>query len=285
VLLIIADSGSTKTHWELIDNGKASVVYTSGLNPFYKNTERIIADLRKELLPQIQAVRQPEKIFFYGAGVSQPDRVETVKRALLAVFPAARAEVEHDLLGAARATCGNAPGIACILGTGSNSCLYDGKGIIDNIPALGFTLGDEGSGGYLGRKLLQAYFYRELPGDLKKAMEARYDMRKDHVLNAIYDSTTPNQVVAAYADFITDNNRHPFIHVMLRDGFHEFLQRHVLKYQGSAHLPVHFIGSISFLNQEILIQVLNEMRLKTGLIIRKPMEGLVKYHTVHSMNH
>ncbi len=279
-MFLIADSGSTKTRWEFVQNGKNSTVYTSGFNPFYKNTEQIISDLRKELLPQINS--QPGKIFFYGAGVSQADKIETVKNALLSVFPSAEAQVEHDLLAAARATCGNSPGIACILGTGSNSCLYDGRNIIDNIPALGFTLGDEGSGGYFGRKLLQAYFYRELPDDLKKSFEEKYDLLKDRVLNSIYNSATPNQVVASYADFISANNNHSFIQALLESGFREFLERHVCKYEDFKTLPVHFIGSIAFLNKEVLNGELHEMKLNKGVILKSPMEGLVKYHAAEA---
>lgn len=279
-MLLIADSGSTKTHWEFVNGEKTVTAYTSGINPFYKNTEQIIAGIRKELLPQANI--KPEKIFFYGAGISQPDKVEIVKRALLAVFPSAKAEVEHDLLAAARATCGSMPGIACILGTGSNSCLYDGKAIADNVPSLGFTLGDEGSGGFFGRKLLQAYYYRELPDDLKKLLETKHDMRKDHVLNSVYDSPTPNHVVAAYADFVTGNNSHPFFRNMLRDGFREFFERHVCKYQGFRNFPVHFIGSIAVFNKSILLEVMAAMKLKAGAILKSPMEGLVKYHRLNS---
>ncbi|HXH18023.1 MAG TPA: hypothetical protein VNJ07_02980 [Chitinophagales bacterium] len=275
-MLLIADSGSTKTRWEFVQNGKSFTAYTSGINPFYKNTEQIITDLKKELLPQ--TTLKPDKIFFYGAGVSQPDKVETVRNALLAVFPAAEAEVEHDLLAAARATCGNSPGIACILGTGSNSCLYDGAKIIDNVPSLGFILGDEGSGGYFGRKLLQVYYYREIPDDLKKSLEEKYDMKKDKVLNSIYTSPTPNQVVAAYADFVTANNKHPFIRAMLHDGFLDFFRRQPSKYPDFKNLPIHFIGSIAFLNQEILNGVMDELKLIKGVILKNPMEGLVKYH-------
>lgn len=276
-MFLIADSGSTKTRWEFVQNGKTSALYTSGINPFYKNTEQIIANLREELVPKLTA--QPEKVFFYGAGISQPDKIETVRQALVAIFPSVKTEVEHDLLAAARAVCGKAPGIACILGTGSNSCLYDGKNVIDNVPSLGFTLGDEGSGGYFGRKILQAYYYRELPGDLKKLLEEKYDMKKDTVLNAIYGSATPNMVTAAYAKFISHAKNHPFIREMLKSGFREFLTRHVCKYAGHEKLPVHFIGSIAFYNKEILHNSMDELKLNKGIVLKSPMEGLVKFHS------
>lgn len=275
-MFLIADSGSTKTHWEIIDNGRAAPVYSKGTNPFYQTVEDIVKIIQEELLPSLQGT--PEKIFFYGAGISQADKKKTVRDALHAVFPCAYCEVEHDLLAAARATCGSAAGITCILGTGSNSCLYDGKQIIDNVPSLGFILGDEGSGGYFGRKLLQAYYYRELPAELKAELEAKHDMQRDHVLNAVHGTNMPNQVVASYAGFLTANNQHPFIRKMLGSGFREFLERHVLKYAGHETLPVHFIGSIAGLNKEILDEALRALRLKVGTVLQSPMEGLRHYH-------
>lgn len=275
-MILIADSGSTKTRWELLQDGNTATVYTKGTNPFYQSREDIIAIVRKELLPQINAA--PDKIFFYGAGISQKDKVAIVQDALQSVFPQARIEVEHDLLAAARATCGKEPGITCILGTGSNSCLYDGKKIIDNVPSLGFTLGDEGSGGYFGRKLLQAYYYRELPDDLKKLLEAKHNMQRDHVLNEVYETNMPNSVVAAYAGFLSENNPHPFIRSLFASGFSEFLERHVAKYKGATTLPIHFIGSIAFLNRSVLEGELQKLGMRAGIIIKSPMEGLVRYH-------
>ncbi len=275
-MLLIADSGSTKTQWEIIVNGNTSSVFTTGTNPFYQTSEDIIKILHAELLPQLKSL--PDKIFFYGAGISQPDKQQIVKNALQTVFPNAESEVEHDLLAAARATCGKTFGITCIIGTGSNTCLYDGSNIVDNVPNLGFILGDEGSGGYFGRKLLQAYFYREMPADLKKALEAKHDMQRDHVLNAVHGTNMPNQVVASYAGFLTDNNAHPYICNMLQDGFHEFLERHVLKYEGHQTLPIHFIGSIACLNQTVLFEVMEKLKLKRGITLKSPMEGLMQYH-------
>lgn len=275
-MLLIADSGSTKTHWEVIDKGHSEALFTRGTNPFYQTTDDIVKIIREELLPSLRGT--PAEIFFYGAGISQADKKKIVRDALHVIFPGARSEVEHDLLAAARATCGNIPGITCILGTGSNSCLYDGKQIVDNVPSLGFILGDEGSGGYFGRKLLQAYYYRELPDDLKKALEAKHDMQRDHVLNAVHGTNMPNQVVASFAGFLTENNQHPYIRTMLESGFREFLERHVLKYAGHKTLPIHFIGSIARLNDEILERVLRQLQLKKGVVLQSPMDGLRQYH-------
>jgi N-acetylglucosamine kinase-like BadF-type ATPase len=202
-----------------------------------------------------------------------------VQKAIEKAFPDAKVKVDHDLMGAAVATCGDKPGIACILGTGSNSCLFDGKKILDNVPSLGFILGDEGSGAHLGRKLLQAYYYREFPADLAEKIRKEYDMDKQTVLNHVYDEPMPSQYVATFARFISDNNEHPFIHELLYAGFKEFLERLVIKYEGSRELPVHFIGSIAQLNQEILQEVMDELGLKPGIILKSPMDGLIKYHS------
>jgi hypothetical protein len=251
-------------------------VFTTGTNPFYQSSDDIVKIIKDELLPDLK--EKPDKIYFYGAGISQKDKQQIVSDALKAVFPNAHSEVEHDLLGAARATCGDKPGITCIIGTGSNSCLYDGKNITDNVPNLGFILGDEGSGGYLGRKLLQAYYYRELPEELKKGLEAKHDMRREKVLNEVHGTNMPNQVVASYAGFLTENNNHPYIRKMFESGFREFLERHVLKYEGCHTLPVHFIGSIAHLNSLVLFEVMDALKLMKGVTLRSPMEGLMEYH-------
>ncbi len=275
-MILIADSGSTKTRWELLNDRHRSSVYTTGINPFFQSGKEIGNVFRTELLPKINT--SPLKVFFYGAGISQPDNVTAVSQALKTVFPDAFVEVEHDLLAAARATCGKEAGISCILGTGSNSCLYDGEKIKDNIPSLGFFLGDEGSGGYLGRRLLQAYFYRELPDDLKKKVEGQFTMNRQEILNTVHHKPMPNQFVASFAGFLTENNNHPFINDMLKKGFDEFVQRHVCKYDGHKNLPVHFIGSIAKLNEPILDNVMKKAGLKKGIILKSPMEGLIKFH-------
>lgn len=279
-MILIADSGSTKTHWTLTD-GKGTVsesVFTDGLNPFYRTEDALYNVLRNELFPQLKE-HHPSEIYFYGTGCSQKDKVQKMHDAIARAFPQAKVSVEHDLLGAAYATCGHEPGIGCIIGTGSNSCLFDGKNIVDNVTNLGFILGDEGSGGYFGRKILQAYFYREFPAELVEKMRATHNMDKDYILNQVYEGELPNQFVASYAKFISDHNEHPFIQNMVYLGFKEFLERHVMKYKDAQKLPVHFIGSIAQLNQNILFKAMDELGLQHGNILRSPSEGLVRYHT------
>ncbi len=279
-MILIADSGSTKTSWVFHTPGQAPInVTTQGINPFYQKRASIVHILKEELLPALEGQAQPSSIHFYGAGCSQEDRIIIVIDSLREAFPNARIEVDHDLMAAARASCGKEAGIACILGTGSNSCLYDGVNIIDNIPSLGFIVGDEGGGGYIGRKLLQAYFYRELPEDLAEKLEAKFDMQRSTVLNHIYGQETPNRYVAEFAGWLTENNKHPFIHTLLYKSFMEFLTRQVIKYENFGNLPIHFIGSIAFYNKHIILEALDSLVLKPGKFMRDPMEGLVQYHT------
>ncbi|MDX2000835.1 MAG: N-acetylglucosamine kinase [Chitinophagales bacterium] len=279
-MILVADSGSTKTHWELYDPATRAhqAIYTDGISPFYRTEDEIYNVLQAELFPQMQE-KVPRSIFFYGTGCSQPDKVARVANALQRAFPAASVMVDHDLMGAAVATCGDQAGIACILGTGSNSCLFDGRKIVDNVPSLGFILGDEGSGAHLGRKLLQAYYYREFPAELAAKIKQEYNMDKATVLNHVYDEPMPSQFVATFAKFISDNNQHPYMHQLLFDCFTEFLTRMVLKYEGALGLPVHFIGSIAELNQAVLFKAMDRLNLKQGAILKSPMDGLLKYHT------
>lgn len=282
--ILIADSGSTKTHWELLNtqNQTTTSFFTKGINPFYISSEDIITLLKNELPIELQTTTI-NKIFFYGAGCSQPEKIETVAKALNNIFKAEKIIVEHDLLAAAKATCKNEAGITCILGTGSNSCSYNGNEIIDNVPSLGFILGDEGSGAWFGRKLLQAYFYRELPNDLKKLFQQKYAFTKEEILNSIYSAKNPNSIVASYMPFISENKTHPFIHELLFSGFKEFILRMVLKYENHNILPIHFIGSVAYLNKDILKETLQQFTLQTGLILQSPMEGLITYHIENNL--
>jgi N-acetylglucosamine kinase-like BadF-type ATPase len=278
-MILIADSGSTKTSWLLQSPGLAPQSFgTSGINPFYQGKSSIVNSITNELLPQLNGHGAPDAVYFYGAGCSQDDRIIIVIDSLREAFPNAHIEVEHDLMAAARALCGKEAGIACILGTGSNSCLYDGVNIVDNVPSLGFIIGDEGGGGYIGRKLLQSYFYRELPDDLREMMEKRFDMERSAVLNQIYGKETPSKYVAEFAGFLTENNKHPYVHTLLYKSFMEFLTRHVLKYENFGNLPIHFTGSIAHFNKSIILEALDNLVLKPGKFMRDPIDGLAQYH-------
>lgn len=249
---------------------------TVGFSPFFHSTGDIKTILETQLLPKLkpESVRE---VYFYGTGIHDEHRTEIVAAALRAVFPNAQVEVEHDLLGAARSVCGRNAGIACILGTGSNSCYYDGKTILDNVPSLGWLLGDEGSGTHLGKALLRAWFYRELPADLNAAFNAAYPEGQDAIKDRIYDKGA-NTYLATFTRFLGDNIQHPFVQKTVSDSLGEFLDRHVGKYNGYQHVPVHFVGSIAFHFQDILAECLAERKMQLGVVVRKPIYPLADFH-------
>jgi glucosamine kinase len=277
---LIADSGSTKTAWRLIkDKNQIIPIETIGYSPQYISTEEMIADLEIALIPQLTVSPNAiSKISFYGTGCSTPRTVGIIKSALAYIFKNAAIEVNHDLFGAARALCGKEAGIACILGTGANSCLFDGEKIIDNIPSVGFMLGDEGSGGYLGKKLVRAYFYRELPKDLTLAFAKKYNLSRDEMLLNVYKKAAPNRYLASFSIFLSEYISHPFIQEFVQKGFQAFLDAMVLKYDHVEKLPINFLGSIAVHFQAQLEIVLYNNHLQLGKIIDNPVDELVKFH-------
>lgn len=277
-MILIADSGSTKTDWRLIDaNGVHEQIFTAGINPQYLESNQIYSIFEQELLPALKE-KNPTVIYYYGAGCSSPDRNLRVEQALLKAFPNSEAHVDHDLLAAARALCGDQPGVACILGTGSNSCLYDGEKVVDNVPSLGFLMGDEGSGAYLGKMLIRAYLYRELPEELAQSLKNRYNLTKDGILDAVYYTEMPSTYLATFAKFMHEKRKDPVIHAMIYENFNEFFERHVCKYKGFTEVPINFVGSVAFHFSDTLQQVAKKYGAHIGNIIQSPSEGLIKYH-------
>lgn len=277
-MILIADSGSTKTDWRLLSpNGSIAQAKTIGFNPFYQDTENIFSTLQGSLLPQL-AGQQPRQIYFYGAGCGDESRRQVVSDALLQAFPESDVTVQHDLLAAARALCGHEPGIACILGTGSNSCLFDGKQITQNIPPLGFILGDEGSGAYLGRKLISAYLRQELPQDLQEAFYKKYQVTKEAIQNRVYSQPFPNRYLASFAKFLFDRRRHPAIFALIYQSFTDFFDKCVSRYPNHTELPIHFVGSIAFYFGDILRQIAREHSIRVQHILETPIAGLTLYH-------
>ncbi len=277
-MILVADSGSTKADWVLLE-GEDSVrmAHTRGFNPNYHSEETISRALTKELAPQMPTDAVSE-IWYYGSGCWDPERKEAIARPLRRLFPNAVVHIEHDLLGAARATCGHEPGIACILGTGSNSCLYDGRREVDNVTNLGFLLGDEGSGSHLGKELLRCWFYRELPTHLVKELEAMVPGGRKEVLDHIYRNEAPAVYLASFARFLGTHQQDPYVRKLVIACFDEFLVRHVCKYEGHDRLPVHFVGSVAWHFRELLQAALVARGLKPGVIDRKPIERLVQFH-------
>lgn len=276
-MILIADSGSTKTDWRLIDEaGKISQAKTVGLNPYLETKEKMIAVLKEELYPQLEA--SVREIHFYGAGCATESASNKVRDALLHVFTEAEASVNSDQLGAARALCGSEAGISCILGTGSNTCLYDGQQITDNIPPMGYIIGDEGSGSYIGKELLNRYFRRELPAEIKEKLEKRFDVSKEIVLENVYSKPYPNRYMAGFAKFVFQNLKDPYLTQMVYAIFAHFFDKTICRYDNYQQYKIHFTGSIAFYFGNLLRQVANDKGLRVFNILETPIAGLTLYH-------
>jgi N-acetylglucosamine kinase-like BadF-type ATPase len=279
-MILIADSGSTKTDWRLLDkNGVLATAKTVGFNPFYQTSENIVRNLEEESLRLQLKNYQPEEIYYYGTGCSTDAKRTIVETALAEVFPKATIQINHDLLGAARALCGTSEAIACILGTGSNSCHFDGKEIVSNVPNLGFLLGDEGSGGYMGKRLIQAFLNNELPEELHQKFAERYQLTRDEIMDQVYTKPFPNRYLASFTMFLSETYEHPFTHNLILKGFDDFFTRNITKYEKHKTLPVHFLGSIAFIFTTELKEIAEKHGVQIGKIIRTPIEGLIEYHS------
>lgn len=277
--ILIADSGATKCEWCLAETRKKSkTVFTQGISPYFLNTPQIEAIIRNELLPGLKNAAI-EAIYYYGTGCSNPANAKLVKKAITNVFPGIEVQVTHDLFGAARALCGREKGIACILGTGSNSCYYNGQKIVKNSPGLGYVLGDEGSGAYLGKKVLQYYLYNTFDEELRFKFEAKYkDINAVEILENIYKKPFPNRYLATFTLFLAENRGHYMVENIVEDGLNDFFFNHLCKYGESWKLPIHFTGGVSYAFRDAVTDLCHSYEFELGQILKNPMEGLVKYH-------
>ncbi len=275
---LIADCGATKCEWRLLNNGKNKKILTQGISPYFLNGEQIVALLQAELLPKIKTA-VVEEVFYYGTGLSNAANVKTIKAALKKVFPGAAIEADTDLLGAARALCGNEKGIACILGTGSNSCYYNGKKIAKNSPGLGYVLGDEGSGAYLGKKVLQHYLYNTFDDDLRARFDATFTTTPHEIIEKVYKGPQPNRYLASYTVFLAENRGHYMIENIIEDGINDFFFNHLYKYRESWLYPISFAGSVAFGFKDVLKDICASYELELGTVLKQPMDGLEKFHT------
>lgn len=278
VVTLIADSGATKTEWCVLEKGKKKTVFTQGISPYFLSTDQIVSLLKKELWPSVRT-RGITDIFYYGTGCANPANVRSVRKALRQVFPEARATVTHDLMAAARALCGTQKGIACILGTGSNSCYYDGKKIVRNSPGLGYVLGDEGSGAYLGKKVIQYYLYDTFDEDLRARFDATFVTTAPEILENVYKRPLPNRYLAGYTRFLAENRGHYMVENIIEDGLNDFFFQHLCKYKEVWKYPVHFTGGVAFGFRDIIQQLCHAYEFELGQILQQPMQGLVRYHS------
>jgi N-acetylglucosamine kinase-like BadF-type ATPase len=276
---LIAESGSTKCDWVLVDNaGKYIDSYKSiGFNPFFHNRDFIVSELRKDkslmhISPRI------ERVFFYGAGCSNDGYQQVVELALRDIFIHADVKVDHDLVAAAYSTYTGEPCISCIIGTGSNSCYFDGKTICEEVPALAYILGDEGSGSYFGKKLLTAFLYKKLPPHIEESLVQEFQLNKDSIFEHVYEKPHANVYLASFTRFIGKFKHEPFISQMLEQGMDEFLLNHVCCYKNYKNVPVHFVGSVAFHFEEALRSAAEKRGISIGNIIKQPIQQLVNYH-------
>lgn len=274
--VLIADSGSTKTEWTILQDGNVvRSVFTEGINPNQADEATIVALLSKSEL----VASSPDQLFFYGSGCGSESGKMIVGNALKAVFKDATVTVESDLLAAARALCHKERGIVAILGTGASSCLFDGEKIVEHKPSLGFILGDEGSGAVMGKMFIKKLLYGELPKSVSDAFYTEFGFDKDAILRRVYREAYPNRFLATFGEFIERHRSQAAVNEVIRENFKMLIASHLSAYTDSKKLPIHFIGSIAFHFQEDLHALLRWNGYSPGKTERSPMEGLVKYHS------
>jgi N-acetylglucosamine kinase-like BadF-type ATPase len=272
--IAVVDSGSTKSDWVVFDDKTEERFVSEGMNPRVRSLSEL-QDIGEKAIPE-RIAENVSEIHFYGTACSAKENIEKVQKALQSVFQnAGKVVVDHDLMGAARATCGSDRGITVILGTGSNSCSFDGNQIIDNVKSLGYYMGDEGSATHIAKLLVQGYFYREMPANEKKAFEAFTDTQS--LIERVYASSKPNFELAKLAEFVPQQNGSEYVQDLVRKSFEEFVSRQLSHYKNFSS-SVRSIGSVAFYNRKILSEVLNKYGFQLDKAVQKPIDELVKYH-------
>lgn len=283
-MYFIVESGSTKSDWVLLESkSKKNIYSTIGFNPYFHSSTQIENEIRKnvaltEIAPFIKG------IYFYGAGCSSEHLNKIVSTGLRSVFNDAEIIVDHDLLACAYATYTGKPVISCILGTGSNSCYFDGKNLKEKVPALGYILGDEGSGSYFGKQLIANYLYHRLPKELSNDFYATYHLEKDLLIDRIYKQPNANVFIASFMPFIAKHKDHEYIQQMVREGFKKFMDIHVCCFENYKEVEVNFVGSISEIFEKQLQEAASVFGINIGRIIRRPVDSLVQYHLDYVLN-
>lgn len=279
-MILIADSGSTKIDWCLL-NGKKKVaqIFTTGMNALLMTEEEMAECIMNELMPSLRGYDVTE-IYYYGAGIISDEIKNQVINALKRNMPHVnKIEVDTDLLAAARALCQREPGIACILGTGSNSCYYDGERVVDNVSPLGYILGDEGSGAVLGKLLVGDVLKKQLPKHLCEKFLKEYNLDRNTIIDRVYRKPAANRFLAQFAPFLEHNINEPSIKAIVMRSFTDFFTRNVANYPNYKELPCNFVGSIALLQKDTLVEAASKLGITIGTIIQAPMEGLIKYHS------
>ena len=277
---LVVDSGSTKTDWGFFSTiGDLRVYKTQGMNPCHQSADEINSIISNELMTQIGGLETGavKELYYYGAGCATQSICAQMEGTLKQYFPNASIVVDSDMLGAARALCGHSEGVACVLGTGSNSCLYNGKEIVDQVPSLGYILGDEGSSAALGCRFINGCLKRQFPEQVSNEFMSRYSLSKDIIIENVYRKPMPNRYIAGFAPFIYEKRTVPEIHKLIIQCFSEFFTRNVISYH-KPWMPVHFVGSLANSFAEELKETAEQLGMTIGKIETSPMNGLVDYH-------
>ena len=276
-MILIADCGGTKTDWRVIDSQHIDQFQTQGFNPYHQQEDSLYTTIAQELLPSL-AGKSISQVYFYGSGLAGVSTKTSVAAQLANAFPNAQIEVNSDLLAAARALCGHDAGIACILGTGSNSCYFDGTTIQHQLPPLGYALGDEGSGAALGKQLLKDYCRGKMPTIIKERFEKRFPLSQEDILGKVYKDEKPNQFLASFSRFLLQNIGEPYIYRLVYHQIGNFFDEVLSGYTQSKTHKVHFTGSIAFYFGNIVRQVGADKGIAVGIIMETPIAGLTLFH-------
>lgn len=277
-MILVADSGSTNTDWVIIKDNKIKSSFTTrGFNPYFTTTEKLHSDLISELPGNLDP-ENVESVFFYGAGCSSHQMQELIQKGLTITFTNATVEVNHDLLGAARALFMNKAGIAIILGTGANTCVYNGQEIIENIRSLGFILGDEGGGDHLGKLFVTELLYNNLPQTIIDAFLKKYDLTKDKVLQKVYKEAHPNRFLASFAEFIYEYRSEDSIKKIINKSFSGLFDKHITQYKNYKKYTIRAVGSVAFYFKDMLNEVATTYATRVEQVEKEPIQKLAGYH-------
>lgn len=276
-MLLLAESGSSKTSWRIIDGVVIDSVETKGINPFFATKDFIMNELEGSKLLDYQY--KITKLIFFGSGCSHEDRNNYLRNIFQLFFSnAAEVEVEHDMLAACIALFGKQSGIACIIGTGSNSCVYQDARITQNVSALGYILGDEASGSYIGKEIVRNFIYKTLPSEIYQFVESEYRLNKEDIFDAVYKKELPNRFLASFSKVASQYRDHSFIQDVLHQGFDQFIRYHIICYPESFNLPIGFVGSIASVFERELKSAMAKHSLTVNRIDSNPVEALVKFY-------
>lgn len=282
-MILVADGGSSKTDWIVVEKDINHFFHTKGINPFHNSEDQIIKEIHSSDL--IKFREHITEINFYGAGLASKEIKDDLSKIFNKLFPfTQRININDDLIAAARALFAEGKGIACILGTGSNSCFFNGQEVVDKVPALGYVLGDEGSGAYMGIRFINAYFKREFSEELINILSKENDLQMNSVLENVYKKPLPSRYLASYTKILKKYEEHAEIHKLIKNSFLQFIDKNVSRYPDSILYPIGFVGSIAFYFKDILEEALKERGLQLGKVIKAPIEELITYHSLKKRN-